>query len=92
MLKRSYSALKSSAHPDFIPIIDFSKFRKGTVLEQQQVAAEIFKGFSKVGFIYLVNHGILIIFQRQVLQKNKYNLSLKSPNGFLACQWRKNRN
>ncbi|ETW84068.1 hypothetical protein HETIRDRAFT_314440, partial [Heterobasidion irregulare TC 32-1] len=42
-----------------IPLIDFSKYRQaGSLSEKRNVADEIVKGFTEVGFIYLQGHGI----------------------------------
>ncbi|KAH7930720.1 Clavaminate synthase-like protein [Leucogyrophana mollusca] len=42
-----------------IPLIDFSKFRNATsVQEKRHTADEIVNGFKEVGFVYLTGHGI----------------------------------
>ncbi|KAG6137389.1 hypothetical protein E4U38_000956 [Claviceps purpurea] len=41
-----------------IPLIDFSKFLNGGLLERQSTAQEILHGFQTAGFIYLKNHPI----------------------------------
>lgn len=41
-----------------IPLVDFRNFRKGTHAEKVRVAEEIGQALSRVGFFYLVNHGI----------------------------------
>jgi hypothetical protein len=41
-----------------IPVVSFDKFLTGTREDQQDVAAQVYDAFSKVGFIYLKDHGI----------------------------------
>lgn len=43
-----------------IPIVDFAKARdaRGTREEKEEVAREIDRAFSEVGFVYLRNHGV----------------------------------
>lgn len=45
--------------PEFeIPLVDFSKYRHGGPAEKKQCVAEIMKGFTTSGFLYLQNTGL----------------------------------
>jgi len=45
--------------PSFrIPLIDFSKFQRGSSAEKKSTATEIVAAFKESGFIYISNHGI----------------------------------
>jgi isopenicillin N synthase-like dioxygenase len=41
-----------------IPVVSFEKFLTGTRENQSDVAAKVYDAFSKIGFIYLKDHGI----------------------------------
>jgi len=41
-----------------IPLVDFSRYQHGTAEEQKACVAEIIKGFTTSGFVYLHNSGL----------------------------------
>ncbi|KKY27919.1 putative thymine dioxygenase [Phaeomoniella chlamydospora] len=41
-----------------IPLVDFSKYLHGTIEERKQCVAEVMKGFTTSGFLYLQNSGL----------------------------------
>ncbi|KAK7917265.1 hypothetical protein PG985_010873 [Apiospora marii] len=41
-----------------IPIVDFQKWANGSVAERRQIAKELTEACRRVGFVYIVNHGV----------------------------------
>jgi isopenicillin N synthase-like dioxygenase len=78
-LKRASSSVaqalvKDTARPlgSFqIPVIEFGRFRRGNLYDQQVVADNMLSAFQNVGFVYLADHGIPQSKVDQVFQKSK---------------------
>lgn len=52
-----------------IPIIDFGPFRNGSAAERAQVAARIAEACRRIGFFYIVNHGVPESLRHSVLDE-----------------------
>jgi len=58
--------------PNEIPIIDFSRFKNGTVSERQVIADKIGEACRRIGFFYVTGHGVSAPLQEQLMTKVKH--------------------
>jgi isopenicillin N synthase-like dioxygenase len=58
--------------PNEIPIIDFSRFKSGSVAERQEIADKIGEACRRIGFFYVTGHGVPVKLQEDLMaQSNK---------------------
>jgi isopenicillin N synthase-like dioxygenase len=63
--------------PNEIQIIDFSGFKNGSLTERQEIASKIGDACRRIGFFYVIGHGISPILQEQLMEEAK--LFFKQP-------------
>ena len=67
-----------------IPVVDFSKWEKGTATQEKAIASQLVEGCRSVGFVYITNHGISPEYLAQAFDWSKKLFDLKQEEKMLA--------